>query len=173
MALLPRTKELLNYLRLNPKVRARIVAPPDLTLLYAGRFFQPVWKEIEHLQRTNADAAAKKMLPQVLEGIETPGQAHPNLRAWAEALDALQPWKENGFVVWRALSGIYASNAVGKVSFYVGSGVTRGEKVFAATELPVLMRNPNVDPLTQDILAYYQSCVQSGETAINFGYIAA
>ncbi len=171
MALLQPTKDLLSFLRQNPAVRARIAAPPDTTLLYAGSFFRPVWQEIEHLRRTNGDVAAKRLLPQVLETIAVPGHAH--LLAWAKALDGLEPWKQNGFVAWRALSGIFAANAVGKVSFYVGAGVTKGDKVFAATELPVLARNPNVDPLTQDILAYYQRCLASGESALNFGYLAA
>jgi len=41
----------------------------------------------------------------VLARIPTPGP-HPTLLAWAKAIDALQPWKDNGFVAWRALSGI-------------------------------------------------------------------
>jgi len=69
------------------------------------------------------------------------------------------------------LSGIYASKAIGSVSFYIGSGVSKSNKVFAATEIPVLLRNPHVDPVTKDILSYYQRCIQSGQTAINFGFI--
>jgi hypothetical protein len=46
------------------------------------------------------------------------GSRYSNLLAWAEALNGLVPWKENGFIVWR--SGIYASNATGAVSFCVG-----------------------------------------------------
>jgi len=107
----------------------------------------------------------------VLASIATPGQAHSSLLAWAKALDSQAPWKENGFLVWRALSGIFASNAKGRVSFAIGSGVTKDEKVFAATELPVLLRNPRIDAVTRDILAYYQRCVQSGMHEINFGFI--
>jgi hypothetical protein len=40
----------------------------------------------------------------VLARIPTPGP-HPTLLAWAKAIDALQPWKDNGFVAWRALFG--------------------------------------------------------------------
>lgn len=171
MALLPPTKELLSFLQKNPAIRSRIAAPPNATLLYAGKFFRPVWQELEQLKRTNRDVASKKLLPDVLAAIQTPGQAHPNLLAWAKALDGLFPWKENGFIVWRALSGIFAANATGTVSFCIGSDVARSEKVFAATELSVVARNPNVDSITKDVLAYYQRCVQSGQTAINFGYI--
>jgi hypothetical protein len=48
--------------------------------------------------------ASKQLLPDVLAKIPTPGQPHPTLLAWAKALDALVPWKDNGFIVWRALS---------------------------------------------------------------------
>jgi hypothetical protein len=111
------------------------------------------------------------MFPDVLVSIGTPRTGYSTLLDWAKALDAVQPWKENGFIAWRALSGIYASNAVGTVSFYIASGITKTDKVFAATELPVLLRNPNVDPLTKDILSYYERCIQTGESAINFGFI--
>jgi hypothetical protein len=45
-------------------------------------------------------------------------------------------------------------------------------KVFAATELPVLLRNRAVDPLTRDLLAYYDRCLKSGQSGINTGFIA-
>ncbi|MEJ8849792.1 hypothetical protein [Variovorax rhizosphaerae] len=170
MSLLPPTRELLSYLERNPSVRARIAAPPDATVLYAGEFIRPMWKDLEALNRTNPAFASKQMLPDVLARIVCTGQPHPNLLAWAKALDALTPCKENGFIAWRALSGIFAANAVGSVSFAIGSKVTKDEKVFAATELPVLLRNTKVNPLTRDILAYYQRCVQTGGRAINFGF---
>lgn len=173
MSLLPQTRALLQYLQQRPHVRQRIAAPPDRTLLYAGAFFKPVWREIEQLRSASPAAAAKVMLPEVLAAIATPDGAAPNLKAWAQQIDTLSPWRSNGFIAWRALSGIFAANARGTVSFVIGSGVTRGEKVFAATELPVLMRNPNVDPITQDVLAYYQRCLDSGQSALNFGFIAA
>ena len=165
MPLLAQTKAMLSFLQKNPAIRARIAAPPNTTLLYAGNFFRPVWQEIEQLKRTNQAIASKRLLPDVLAAIQTPGQAHPNLLAWAKSLDnpTLAPWKENGFVGWRALSGIFAANAVGSVSFCIGSGISKGEKVFAATELPVMARNLNVDPVTKDILAYYQRCLAWGK----------
>jgi len=172
MPLLEPTKELLRYLSANPGTRARIAAHPNRALLYAGAFFKPMWRELEQLRLTKHEIASKDLLPDVLQRINTPGQPFPNLLSWAKSLDNLLPWEQNGFVAWRALSGIYASNAIGAVSFYVGSGVSKTDKVFAATELPVLMRNPNVDSLTKDVLSFYQRCIQSGDTAINFGYIA-
>jgi hypothetical protein len=173
MPLHPGARELLSFLQKNPGVRARIAAPPNATLVYAGNFFRPVWQEIEQMRRTNADAASKQLLPDVLARIQTPGQPHPTLLAWAKAIDGLQPWKDNGFVVWRALSGIFVSNATGKVSFYIGSNVTKAEKVFAATELPVLLRNTHVDPITKDLLAYYDRCIKAGQSAVNIGIITS
>ena len=173
MPMLTQTKDLLRFLQKNPAIRSRIAAPRDKTLLYAGHFVRPAWQEIEQLKRTNPDVASKQLLPDVLAKIPTPGQPHPTLLAWAKALDALVPWKENGFIVWRALSGIYAANATGKVSFYIASNVTKSEKVFAATELSVLLRNPKVDAVSKDLLAYYDRCVKGGQSAINIGFIAS
>jgi hypothetical protein len=172
MALQQPIKDLLSFLRRNPGIRMRIAAPPDSTLLYAGAFFRPVWQELERLRASHPELAAKRLLPDVLAQIPTPGQPAPTLLAWAKSLDSLVPWSANGFIAWRALSGIYASNAVGAVSFYVGSGITKAGKVFAATEVPVLLRNSNVDAVTKDILGYYQRCIQSGQSAVNFGFVA-
>ena len=112
------------------------------------------------------------MLPDVLVSVKVHGHPYTDLLKWAQALDSQSPWQENGFIVWRALSGIFAANAVGAVSFLIGSGVTKNEKVFAATEIAVLARNPNVDAITKDILAYYQKCLQTKQPNMNFGFIA-
>jgi hypothetical protein len=171
MPLLQPTRDFLRFLRWNPATRTRIAAGANATLLYAGEFFRPVWQELEQLKLTSPEVASKEMLPDVLARIQTPGQGHATLLDWAKALDNLVPWQDNGFIAWRALSGIYAANAVGTVSIYIGSGITRGEKVFAVTELPVLLRNPNIDTVTRDILGYYQRCIQNGQTDINVGFI--
>ena len=169
MPIQPATKEILVYLQSNPQVRARIAAPPNLTLVYAGSFFRPVWQELEQLKRCSHEVASKKLLPDVLASIAIPGRPHPTLLAWVKSLEQLQPWQENGFIIWRSLSGIYASNAVGAVSFHVGSGIDKSDKVFAVTEIPVLLRNSRIDPTTRNMLDYYQRCLQSGRSAINLG----
>jgi hypothetical protein len=79
---------------------------------------------------------------------------------------------ENGFIAWRALSGVFSANAVGAVSFCVGSQVSREQKVFAATELGVLARNAKVDANTRALVAYFQRCVQSRQADINIGFVA-
>ena len=172
MPLMPPTKQLLTFLQKNPAVRSMIAAPPNATILYAGSFIRPVWKELEQLKLTNRELAQKQLLPEVLARIQTPGAPHPTLLAWAKALDALIPWKENGFIAWRALSGIFASNAIGTVSFYIGSGVTRSDKVFAATELPVLLRNPNVDAVTKDVLSYTRGACKMAYPPSTLGSLA-
>jgi len=172
MPLLQPTKDLLHFLQKNPGVRAQVRAAPDKTLLYAGTFFKPIWRELADLKRANAQVREKRLLPDVLAHIPVPGAAFPNLLAWAQDIDKLQPWKDNGFIAWRALSGLFAANAVGAVSFYVGSQVTKDEKVFAVTELSVLARNPNVDSTTKDVLAYYQRCLETKQANMNFGFIA-
>ena len=166
------TKDFLRYLQQNAAVRAQIRAAPGRTLLYAGAFFRPVWQEIAMHKKSSPQVASKEVLPDVLARIRVPGAAYPNLLAWAQDLDHLQPWRENGFIAWRALSGVFAANAVGAVSFCVGSKVDRDEKVFAATEVGVLARNPNVDATTRDLVAYFQRCVQCGQPQINAGFIA-
>ena len=81
MALLQPTRELLRFLQKNPAIRATIAAPRNMTLLYAGNFFRPVWQELDQLKRTNKDVASKRLLPDVLEGVRTP-DPHTTL-AWA------------------------------------------------------------------------------------------
>jgi hypothetical protein len=172
MALLEPSRQLLKFLQRNPVVRARIAAAPNMTLVYAGDFFKPMWKELEQLKRTNSAVASKTLLPEALAAIQTPSQPHATLLAWVKSLDTLLPWSENVFIAWRALSGIFPANAIGSVSFYVGSHITKRDKVFAATELHVLLRNPNISGTARDILEYYDRCVRSGRSAINLGYIA-
>jgi hypothetical protein len=172
MPLQPLTKAFLAFLQHNPIVRDQIRATPDNTLLYAGAFFKPVWKEIADLKRTDPQVAMKETLPDVLARINSPDKSFANLLAYVQDLERRIPWKPDGFTVWRALSGIFAANAVGAVSFYIASGVTKDDKVFAATELAILARNPNVDALTKDVLAYYQRCLDNKQAAMNFGFIS-
>lgn len=171
MSMLQPTKDLLKFLNSNPSVRARISAPPNATLLYAGNFFRPIWQDVLELKRANPDLSSKRTLPEVLSEIYIQRSGCPTLLHWAKSIDQLEPWKSNGFIAWKALSGIFASNAKGAVSFAIGSNITKNEKIFAATELTVLLKNPNVDTVTKDVLAYYQRCIEGGQTAINFGLI--
>jgi hypothetical protein len=101
----------------------------------------------------------------------TPGTGYDSLLDWPKALDAVQPWKENGFIVLHALSGIYASDAVGTAPFYIASGIAKTDKALQQLNSQSSRGNPNVDPLTKDILSYYERCIQRGESAINFGFI--
>jgi len=173
MALKPETRAFLAFLQQHPEIRRQIRAAPGRTLLYAGSFFKPMWKEIADYKRAHPEVADKQMLPDVLARVPVPGSRHGSLLVYVQDLERQVPWQPDGFTVWRALSGIFASNATGAVSFQVGSGVTPGQKVFAATEASVLARNPNVDATTKDLLAYFQRCIQSKESNINIGFISA
>ncbi len=170
MGLQPATRALLAILQAQPSLRWRIRAAPNCTLLYSGSFFKPIWKEIADFKRAHPELASKETLPDVLARLPVPGTTYPSLLAFV--LDVEQPWQPDGFTVWRALSGIFASNAEGSVSFQIGSGVTAASKVFAATELAVLLRNPNVDGVTKDLLAYFQRCVQTRQADVNLGFIS-
>ena len=90
MPMLQPTKDLLQFLQKNPAVRAQIRAAPDKTLLYAGSFFKPVWRELAELKLSSPQIAAKQILPEVLERIRVAGQAFANLLAWAQDIDKLQ-----------------------------------------------------------------------------------
>jgi hypothetical protein len=170
VALQPGTRALLSILQAHPSLRWEIRAAPDRTLLYSGSFFRPVWKEIADLKRTRPELASKETLPDVLGRLPVPGTKYSSLLAFVE--DVEQPWQPDGYTVWRALSGIFASNAVGKVSFQIGAGV-EPSKVFAATELNVLLRNQKVDHVTRDLLAYFKRCVETRQPGINLGFIAS
>jgi hypothetical protein len=172
MPLQPLTKAFLSFLQQNPAVRDRIRAAPGNTLLYAGAFFKPVWKEITDLKQSNPQVATKETLPDVLACINSPDKSFASLLVYVQNLERRVPWNPDGFTLWRALSGIFAANAVGAVSFCVASEVTK-DKVFAATELGILARNPNVDALTKNVIAYYQRCLDNKQTAMNFGFISA
>ena len=167
----PETLEFLTFLKNHPDLRRQIRAAAGQTLVYAGSFFKPMWREIEEFKRTNADYARKETLPEILTRLPAPKPQYANLRAYVETLVDKVPWQPDGFTIWRALSGIFAANAVGAVSFQIGSGIT-DQKVFAATELAVLSRNPKVDLITKDLLSYYKRCIESGNTEIGVGFIA-
>jgi hypothetical protein len=172
----PPTREFLRFLHDNPSIRNRIRAAPDKTLLYAGKFFEAAWVEICDLKRKMPQFADKEILPDVLGRIPVVGRPSSNLLEWVISLEKLVPWEKNAFIAWRALSGLYAANAAGAVSFYIGSGISK-DKIFAANEVAVLSRNPNIDALTKEVLAYYQDILRTKQVDlgtiadINFGFI--
>jgi hypothetical protein len=63
-------------------------------------------------------------------------------------------------MAWRLVSGLFAANAVGAVSFWLGSWDEGDRKIFAITELPVLRRNKNIDATTKELLDYYAQCIE-------------
>ncbi|MBV8494228.1 MAG: hypothetical protein JO162_12225 [Alphaproteobacteria bacterium] len=170
MALLQETRSFLKFLHDNEPLRRRIAAAPDKTLLYAGSIIRPAWKELAELRARNRNDSSFEILPDVLNRLPPPPGATGTLKSYVEALTERVPWRDNGFILWRALSGIFASNAVGKVYFYVGSGIS-AEKVLATTEIGVLARNRNIDPVSLEVIRYIQDCIRTRRPDINFGYM--
>lgn len=167
----PPTAAFLQYLADHPLIRDQIRAAPGRTLLYAGSFVRPMWREISVMKRNNSQLADKEILPDVLARIAAPGTRFGTLLAYVEDVERQVPWQPDGFDMWCALSGIYASHASGAVSFQIGSDVT-ASKVFAHTEADAIAANPHVDARTKDLVAYYQRCILRGESSINVGFIA-
>jgi hypothetical protein len=173
------TKEFVRFLSRNPAIRKQIRAAPDRTLLYSGAFFRPSYMEIKSRKLTDPQLREKEILPDVLARIVVPAnllpdprRAFPNLLAYVSDLELHVPKNPDQFMIWKVLSGIFAANAVGKVSFWIGGGVDHS-KVFVATELKVLMRNPNVDQVSKELMEYYLRCVQNKNADMNIGYISA
>ena len=157
------TKGLLSWLGRNPGFRAQIKAPPNQTVAYCGDFSgQAAFLRLLRLQlqdpRTNDFVTLNNVMkrlavPQDLfkaVGLVTP----PGVRTLAdlvghltgEAGPAKVPWQPDGFVIWRALSGILMQQATGRVRLLIGDAPAPGEKVFYKTEMFVLDRNPHIDP---------------------------
>jgi hypothetical protein len=174
----------MRYLAANPQLRSRIAAPPNATLLYAGDTGQnnpwrqdtPVYRKIHTMRLSDPSLAQKRTLNDVIGKLPAPGSGFPNLLAYADHVDeqlqtdGVRPAER--VLIWRALSGIYASNARGAVSFVIGEGVSREAlKVFALTEMHVIERNPNVDAISRDMIAYLKRCVLTQQSDIRLGLI--
>ena len=174
MALQALTKDFLSFLRQHPEIRNQIRAAPGRTLLYAGSFFKPMWKEIADYKRAHPEVTDKQMLPDVLARITAPGTGYLSLLAYVQDLERQVPWQPDADSPRGALCPASSRRMPpGPVSFHIGSGVHAAQKVFAATEASVLSRNPNVDPTTKDLITYFQRCIQSKQADINLGFISA
>jgi len=187
----PATRDFLVYLHRNSEVRDKIRALPGKTLLYAGGtlkasiwpgevVWKPIWQEIKEWKKTHPEYSDKQILHDVLSqvpvpGIPVAGRSFSNLLQYVKYLEeeAKVPEKPDLFTVWRCLSGIFAANARGAVSFAIGDGVKAGRKIFATNEIHVLERNPNIDAQSRSLLEYYVDCVKNKKADIHFGFIAA
>lgn len=174
----PETRQFLRYLHAHPSVRTEIQAPEHATVLYAGTLFRKAFEELKALQATPTGRHLV-MLEDVLKKVAAPDTDYPTLYAYANAASSNERQDEDTLIIWRALSGIYAAQARGQVSFYVGKGVSRDKndlqnrKVFALTEVHVLERNGHLDTLTKDIVAYFQRCLRNPKESTAFSFIGA
>jgi hypothetical protein len=180
MPLLSETRSFFNYLQKNRELRDRIKAGRDKTILYAGdgfptlggKGFTPNWRDLQDHQKQRPGVV--ETLHDVLRKLPAQPPNVGTLQSYAERL-AGQERRMNGAraerVIWRALSGIFASNAQGTVWFLVGSHVNSDTKVFALTEVPVLRKNPNISLESKDMLEYYVRCIQRRDPDIGGGYL--
>jgi hypothetical protein len=76
MSLQGETKQFLARLQKDKALRDAIRAKQDQTLLYAGNFFAPMWREIIAEKRRNAPVAALETLPDVLARLPSPEPIH-------------------------------------------------------------------------------------------------
>lgn len=180
MALLPETRSFLAYLQKHRDLRYRIRAGRDRTILYVGdgfptlggNGFTPNWRELQSYQAKRPGIV--ETLHDVLRTLPAPPPHVGTLQSYAEKLAADEK-RTNGSraerVIWRALSGIFASNAQGTVWFLVGSHVDPNTKVFALTEVHVLRRNPDISRVSKSILEYYVRCIQNRNPDIGGSYL--
>lgn len=161
----PRTRAFLGYLQKNPTLRNRIRAAPDCSVAYAGSFPDgAAWERLLRRQLSDPGTNDFQMLPDVLRLIPCPADLYtavgvvtpPQVRTLLDYVNFLTgerpnppyegvPWNDDGFIIWRALSGIFMSNAIGRVRLMIGDAPNPGSKVFYRTEIFVLDRNPNID----------------------------
>lgn len=176
MALQPATQTFLRFLHDNPAIRRQIRAGQDKTLLYAGwnpntigglqgyqQYEKRVYLEILARASKHPELQNKEILTEVLERVPAPGSGFANLLDYANDVERQVKNSPDVTVLWRALSGIFASNASGAVSFYLGTRVEAGQYVFTTTEIAVLRRNPAIDQTSRDLLEYYDRCLKNGE----------
>jgi len=168
MTIQSQTKEFLSYLQQNRDVRDKIKADANKTLLYAGVFFGPIWRELELFQRRYPGTI--QILPEILQKIQAPPGNPGTLRSYVDTLTVRVPPSDQ-LIIWKALSGIFASNAVGTVYFSVGSGVDGQQKVFPSTEISVLRRNQKISAESRQMVEYFQRCVREKNTRMNAGFL--
>ncbi len=174
------TKRFLKYLRKHPDLRSRIRAPVGESVAYVGSFdSEPAFLRLLRLQLTDSKTNNFFMLPDVLRRIPAPADlfaavglvAPPPIRTFLDYVNFLTgeggwakqvPWSPDGFTIWRALSGIFVSNASGRLRLLVGDALNRGEKVFFKTEVFVLERNPDIDLFSRTAIQTIRSQMKAG-----------
>jgi hypothetical protein len=176
------TKRFLNYLQKHPELRAKIRAPAGQTVAYAGDFAsEPAFVRLLRLQISAPNSNDFCMLPDVLKRIPAPADLFaavglvtpPTVKSMLDYVSFLTgdgdyrgraqvPWREDGFIIWRALSGIFVSQASGRVRLLVGDAPDPSKKVFFKTEIFVLERNPNIDPFSKTAIQTLRAQMKAG-----------
>jgi hypothetical protein len=149
---------------------------------------EPAWQRLLRLQISDPRINNFYMLPNVLNRINVPPDLYshiglvtaPTVRTMLDYVNFLSgeggypkqvPWEPDGFTIWRALSGIFMSNATGRVRLLVADAQKpeRERKVFFKTEMFVLARNPNIDPFSKAAVDQIRTGIKTGRL---FGTVA-
>ena len=190
MSLHAPTIAFLRYLETHPTVCKQIRAAAGKTMLYAGDggptlgterfgYLVPMWREIARLKSQDPQYHDKEVLHDVIERVAAPDTPFNSVLLYVQ--DVEQKLGElrritNAVIdgdtdaIWRAMSAIFAKNAEGPVSICIGRAVN-ARKIFASTELPILLQNQKVDRATHDILHFYDRCFRSGQTDVGLSII--
>lgn len=174
------TKAFNQYLNKNPAFRDQLRAAPGKTVAYAGSFEDvAAWVRLLRGQLGDPWQNDYQMLPDVLRQITCPtdlfkavGLVTPpqivTLLDFVQYLTgdgpwpAKVPWQPDGFTIWRVLSGIFMSNATGRVRILVGDVTDPASKVFFRTEIFVLERNPAIDIHARGAIHTLRQRIKSG-----------
>lgn len=174
------TKALLHYLQQHPALRGQIAAGPGQTVAYAGSIGgDPAWLRLLRHQLGDPHANDFQMLPDVLKLIPCPPDLYkavglvtpPRVLTLLDYLQfitgdgpgyARQVPAGDAFVLWRAFSGIFMSNAKGRVRLLVGTVPNPQEKVFFVTEIFVLDRNPEIDMFAKGAVQQVRAQLRAG-----------
>jgi hypothetical protein len=175
-ALDPAVRNVLQFLRARPLVRARLCAPRDKTVVYSGGVdsvsgvFQ-AWRLL---------AQAKTQDPRRFDYITLEERLRDfHVVEWGETLfehanrvsDLLKSkgQERQALILWRALSGLYVQGAKGRVRALIlpGTDPTRIQRsVFNLTEVQVLLRPNVLDNIDIDpgLLREFRTVVRAGNT---------
>ena len=173
-------KAFLAYLGKHLELRNRIRAFPNRSVAYVGDFSDGAsWVRLLRRQWTDPRVNDYQMLPDVLNSIPCPRELYaavglvtpPGVRTLLHYVQFLTgdgpypaqvPWPQGGFIIWRALSGIFMSNATGRLRLMIGDAPAPGTKVFFRTEVFVLDRNPNIDLFSKQAVHEIRTQMKSG-----------
>lgn len=153
MALDPHLLSVFSLLKRHPAVRARLAAPVDKTIVYSGGMLDPIPTEVDRevhaAWRMLAHAKAQDPVRFDYVTLEERLRQFHVIEFGESLFDhanrVAQSLKERGLadqaaILWRALSGIYAQGARGRVRALILPQPGIASSVFSLTEVSVLLK---------------------------------